>query len=86
MKKTETVQTGLRISAALRDRLAREAAAGGVSLNSEIERRLSRSFEEGKRMKELLDHFQEMMLALSNSDDRVITELRLRLAKYEGKK
>jgi hypothetical protein len=58
MKKERNVQTGLRISESLRNRLAREAKRSGVSLNSEIERRLEESFsvstkELGERVEEI---------------------------------
>jgi hypothetical protein len=42
--KDRVVQTGLRIRASLRDRLEKEAKRSGISLNSEMERRLEASF------------------------------------------
>lgn len=48
MKKRETdpiVQCGLRIRTSLRDRLQKQATRSGISLNSEIERRLVSSFD-----------------------------------------
>jgi hypothetical protein len=42
--KARVVQTGMRISVALRDRLDRAAKHDGLSLNSEMEMRLEASF------------------------------------------
>jgi predicted HicB family RNase H-like nuclease len=44
LDKDPVVQTGLRISTSLRDQLAEAAERHNVSLNSEMERRLSESF------------------------------------------
>ena len=44
LERDRVVQTGLRIRASLRDRLEAEAKRSGISLNSEIERRLEASF------------------------------------------
>lgn len=44
LQKDRVVQTGLRIRVSLRDRLEEEAKRSGISLNSEMERRLEASF------------------------------------------
>jgi Arc-like DNA binding dprotein len=87
--KKRIVQTGLRISEELRDRLDREARKSGISLNSEMERRLAQSFDEAKRMKEVVDFMQDFMKYAvehaSEPDDATIEWMRQRSAKREAK-
>ncbi len=46
-KTTDTVQIGLRIREAVRQRVAREAKKNQVSINREMARRIEQSFEIG---------------------------------------
>ena len=89
MKKSDPIQTGLRISRELRDKLQKQARKSGISLNSEIERRLVSSFEEGQRMHDLMQVMQEGTVALAQHDDKIIADLQHRVAELErgkGKK
>jgi len=54
------VQTGLRIRVSLRDRLEKEAKLHGISLNSEMERRLEASFEPTIRRDEFMGYVRRL--------------------------
>jgi hypothetical protein len=59
-EKDRVVQTGLRIRVSLRDRLEKEAKLRGISLNSEMERRLEASFEPTLRRDEFMGYVRRL--------------------------
>jgi hypothetical protein len=59
-EKDRVVQTGLRIRVSLRDRLEKEAKLHGISLNSEMERRLEASFEPTIRRDEFMGYVRRL--------------------------
>ena len=58
--KDRVVQTGLRIRVSLRDRLEKEAKLRGISLNSELERRLEASFEPTLQRNEFMGYVRRL--------------------------
>jgi hypothetical protein len=59
-EKDRVVQTGARIRVSLRNRLEKEAKLRGISLNSEIERRLEASFEPTLRRDEFMGYVKRL--------------------------
>ena len=59
-EKDRVVQTGLRIRVSLRNRLEKEAKLRGISLNSEMERRLEASFEPTIRRDEFMGYVKRL--------------------------
>ena len=59
-EKDRVVQTGARIRVSLRNRLEKEAKLRGISLNSEIERRLEASFEPTLRRDEFMGYVRRL--------------------------